>query len=139
MQKNSLTKTERLCGKTKIEKLFTAGQSFVVFPYRIVYTVLENVGSESGAAVFVSVPKKKFKHAVKRNLIRRRVKEAYRLNKSGLNEYLSDQKISLAIAFLYIDKEEGEYSLLDKKMIEMLSRLKLSLQARQRPEVVVSE
>lgn len=121
--KFTLPKAERLCSKNSIDLLFSKGNSFVVFPFRIVYTILEDSPQESNAAMFVSVPKKKFKRAVKRNLIRRRVKEAYRLNKHLLLPVLEKKNLRLAIAFLYLDKEIRLYDNIETKMIELLTQL----------------
>ncbi len=118
-----LTKAERLSSKNSIDKIFAGGESFVVFPYRIVYTFLTAEEQDSRAAMFVSVPKKKFKRAVKRNLIRRRVKESYRLNKNILLPVLEEHDLHLGIAFLYLDKEIREYESIESKMKELLTQL----------------
>lgn len=119
----SLPKAERLCSKKSIDLIFGKGESFVVYPYRIVYTLLEESTQEAPAAMFVSVPKKKFKRAVKRNLIRRRVKEAYRLNKEALIATLQEKNLRIAIAFLYLDKEIREFESIESKMKELLNQL----------------
>ena len=121
--KFTLPKAERLSSKNSIDLLFSKGNSFVVFPFRIVYTFLDSSEQESRAAMFVSVPKKKFKRAVKRNLIRRRVKEAYRLNKQILLPVLEEQDKHIAIAFLYLDREVRQYDSIESKMKELLSQL----------------
>lgn len=118
-----LTQPERLCGKTKIDALFTSGNSFVVYPYRVVYILYRNI-ERTPVSMFVSVPKKKFKRAVKRNLIRRRIKEAYRLNKQTLTNSLQTHKDALDMAILFLDKEIPEYHTLEKKMKELLYKLK---------------
>lgn len=115
-----LPKAERLCSKNSIDLLFSKGESFVVYPFRIVYTFLDATQQESRAAMFVSVPKKKFKRAVKRNLIRRRVKEAYRLNKNQIWSVLEQNDQHIGIAFLYLDKEVREFNNIETKMQELL-------------------
>lgn len=118
-----LTQPERLCGKTRIDALFSSGDSFIVYPYRVVYRLSphkENIA----ASILVSVPKRNFKRAVKRNLIRRRIKEAYRKNKHILTEGGQIQETPLDIAILYIDKEVNEYQLLEKKLKILLQKLK---------------
>ena len=117
-----LTRAERLRGETRIERLFSEGRSFVVYPFRVVYRQ-EPLRAESTAALMTSIPKKKFKRAVKRNLLRRRVKEAFRLNKTPLNTRLETLGISLDMAILYLDKELLPYTLLASRMQELLGRL----------------
>lgn len=126
MRDNKLSQAERLCGKTRIEALFTSGNSFIVYPFRVVY-LSPCESSSTPVSMFVSVPKKKFKRAVKRNLIRRRVKEAYRLNKQILTEPLQKREQSLDMAILYLDKEIQEYPLLEKKIKELLTKLEHTL------------
>jgi ribonuclease P protein component len=67
--------------------------------------------------VLFSVPKRQFKHAVDRNLIRRRMKEAYRLNKTLLSGAFS-------IAFIYISKEIEKYEVIEKGMKGALKKMK---------------
>lgn len=119
----TLPKSERLNSKNSIDLLFAQGQSFVVYPFRIVYTELTEEQQAGSAAMFVSVPKKRFKRAVKRNLIRRRTKEAYRLNKHLLLPVLQEHNKHLAIAFIYLDKEIRLFDNIEKKMKELLIQL----------------
>ncbi|WP_455497546.1 ribonuclease P protein component [Coprobacter sp.] len=118
-----LTQPERLCGKTKIDTLFTSGNSFIVYPYRVVYLLYPNT-ERVPVSMFISIPKKKFKRAVKRNLIRRRIKEAYRLNKHILTDPLQTHKDALDMAILFLEKEIPEYHTLEKKLKDLLQKLK---------------
>ena len=117
----SLKKNERLRSKNDIDKLFTSGESFVIYPCRIVYKFSDSNFS-SKASILISIPKKRFKRAVKRNLLRRRTREAYRLNKNSLLHNLPNNR-TLNIAFLYISNELNDYSVIEKKMKESLVRL----------------
>src|SRR5574344_1502412 len=96
MQK--FTKAERLCSKKEITALFNEGKSFAISHIRVVYRFLPKQ-EESPNAILVSVPKKYFKHAVDRNLLKRRIREAYRLNK----ELLGSSKVD--VLFSYSSKE----------------------------------
>ncbi|WP_294178136.1 ribonuclease P protein component [uncultured Coprobacter sp.] len=118
-----LTQAERLCGKKRIDALFTSGNSFIVYPYRIVYRPVPDTDNVP-VSMFVSIPKKRFKRAVKRNLIRRRIKEAYRKNKHILTDTFQNQKITLDMAILYLDKEILDYQTLEKKLKDLLQKLK---------------
>lgn len=98
---NGLCKAERLHRKLTIDRMFAGGnsRSFSVYPLRAVYMPAEEL--EASASVMISVPKKRFKRAVKRNYIKRQVREAYRLNKHELSARLAENGQKLAIAFIY--------------------------------------
>ncbi|MGL4994289.1 MAG: ribonuclease P protein component [Bacteroidales bacterium] len=118
----SLSKNERLCSKATIDNLFSNGDSFVQYPFRIVYTNAPGP-DDSSVSIMVSVSKKKFKRANKRNLIKRRIKEAYRINKNILLTCLDESGNSLAVAFLYLPKDILESDQIHKKMQESLEQL----------------
>lgn len=115
-------KEERLCSKITIDKIFAEGIPLFVFPFRLLYLPLEK-GSDSPVKVLFSVPKKKFKSAVQRNLIRRRMREAYRLNKNALLEQLTEQGMALALVIIYTDKKAGNYAKIEKQLIKLLAIL----------------
>ena len=76
----TLRKPERLNRKKIIERMFAGGsRSFSLFPLRVVYLPVPDL--EAQAAILVSVSKRRFKRAVKRNRVKRQIREAYRLNK----------------------------------------------------------
>lgn len=80
---NTLHKSERLDKKKVIDKMFSGGaRSFSVFPLRVVYLPVEEL--EAPVSILVSVSKRRFKRAVKRNRVKRQIREAYRKNKHGL-------------------------------------------------------
>ena len=77
---NTLHKSERLDKKKVIDKMFSGGaRSFSVFPLRVVYLPVEEL--EAPVSILVSVSKRRFKRAVKRNRVKRQIREAYRKNK----------------------------------------------------------
>ncbi len=110
-------KEERLHSKKKIEELFKNGSSLRIYPFTIKYLLESQVGNNR---ILVSVPKKFHKKAVVRNRIKRRVKEAYRLNKHLLTE--NDAK-GFLIAFLYLSDKVLDYKDIETKLITILKRL----------------
>ena len=93
-KKYSLPQSERLKGKIRIDNLFANAKGVLAYPFRVLFTPN---GTDKNI-IMVSIPKRKFKHAVDRNLLRRRTREAYRLNKTLLSEQTNS--IGLDIAFL---------------------------------------
>lgn len=104
---NTFTKDERLSGDKRIDTLFSSGNSFIAYPLRVVFLIREQ--EPENVSVLVSVSKKKFKRAVKRNRVKRLIREAYRLNKVGFHTIISDKNKSLDIAFLYLKNELPTY------------------------------
>ncbi|AWV99113.1 ribonuclease P protein component [Arcticibacterium luteifluviistationis] len=118
----SFNKSERLCHVKVIEGLFNRkdkqNKSLSSFPILMIYS-LNELDERSFSKVLFSVPKRKFKRAVDRNLLKRRLKEAYRLNKN-----LISGKSNYNIAFLYIAKQIEDFSLLEASMVKLLTNFK---------------
>ena len=119
----TLSKEERLSWKRYIDLLFAKGQSFVAFPLRVVYLTTEEE-MPVPVSILVSVPKKKFKRAVKRNLIKRQVREAYRIHKYDLIDPLTEKNKKMLIAFLYLDKEIHSFVDMEKAMMKAIRVLR---------------
>ena len=120
----TFSKAERLCSKKLIERLFSGGhKSFPAFPLRVVYMPLSADESEADVSILISVPKKRFKHAVDRNHVKRQVREAYRLNKHTFTEQLQQQGKRMAIAILYLDKQHHSFGHLQAKMVKLLKAI----------------
>jgi len=118
----TFTKEERLCSKILIDKLFTEGKSVYSPPFRFVFMPVEYLKGQFPAQVVFSVPKRNFKLAVKRNLIRRRMREAYRLNKSDFYEELTLSEKKLAIMIIYIEKDISEFPKIEVGIIKGLKK-----------------
>lgn len=121
MKPFSLKKEERLCSRKTIEKLFLEGESFFIFPLKVVYLKMELPVQYPVQAAF-SVSKRNFKRAVMRNLLKRRMREAYRLNKESLYNAFEKEE-QLAVMFIYAGREEKEYELIEKSMKQALLKL----------------
>lgn len=115
----SLKKHEILRSKKNIEELFKNGSSFFLYPYKVFF--IPNPTAENNRVLF-SVSKKNFKRAVDRNLIRRRMREAYRLNKSTLSDK-QKETLSLSIGLIYISKFKLPYIDIENKLKQVFIRL----------------
>ena len=119
-KKLSFSKEERLSSKKVIDKLFSEGESFLAFPLKIVFFKTELPSKYPVQAAF-SVGKRNFKLAVQRNLIKRKIRESYRLNKHYLYDSLGDNQI--ALFFIYIGKDIPEYKQIETAMKNSIERL----------------
>lgn len=121
--KNTLCKAERLNSRTTIEQLFSgSAKSFSTFPLRVVFMPMEQK-EEAEASILISVPKKRFKRAVKRNRVKRQIREAYRKNKHELLQLLQEKGTGLAIAFIYLDHELRSSDEIETKVVGLLKRI----------------
>ena len=89
-------------------------KSFSIFPIRVVYMPVEQ--GEAPASILISVSKRRFKRAVKRNRVKRQIREAYRKNKSLLVDELQRREQRLAVAFIYLSDELVATAELEEKM-----------------------
>lgn len=119
---NKYSKNEKLKSKKAIDYLFSKGKSINAFPIRAIYIkkpTPENVLINAG----VVVSKKNIKLAVKRNLIKRRMREAYRLNNQELKTSLKNKDLEFDIMFIYSSKEILPFETIERKIKVLLSRL----------------
>ena len=114
-QSHTLTKEERLCGKTTVSALISSGKWGAMPHLRYCWSA----GHETGLnRIMVSVPKKFFKRAVKRNLLKRRMREAYRLQK----ELLPGPGIDLLLA--YSHAEVADFATVYAEVTDILNRIR---------------
>jgi ribonuclease P protein component len=122
----TLPKAERLCSERLIERLFASGRGGYAHPLK--YRILVREASEGEAAavsVMFSVPKKLFKRAWKRNLIRRRMKESYRKAKSPLIEKLASEGCHADIALICVAEKDNipDYKTIDDAVRKILAKI----------------
>ena len=139
---NTLKKSERLNSQLLINQLFAGGNaSMAAFPLRVVYMKEEKKETVEGCekplvSILISVPKKRFRHAVDRNRMKRLVREAYRLNKYILWEALEGKDYRLALAFVCITDTLPTFYAVNKSMKKALIRIseKLDVNANSNPD-----
>jgi ribonuclease P protein component len=119
----TFTKEERLCNKKLIEQLYHNGSSFLCYPFKASWLPVGGP-MQFPAQVLFSVAKKRYKRAVDRNLLKRRMREAYRLNKqTHLYDLLNSTNKQIVLSIAFIGKEIAEYDFIEKKMLKLLAQL----------------
>ena len=119
-KKFTFKKEERLTSKKVIDKLFSEGDSFLSFPLKIIFFET-SLNSKYPVQAAFSVGKRNFKLAVHRNLIKRKMRETYRLNKSQLYDILIDKQV--AVFFIFIGKEIPKYEQVNTAMEKGIKKL----------------
>lgn len=109
--KHTFPKSEKLCGQIAIAALYRTGRKFTSWPLRVTWQPVTD-----STHVLIWAPKSLFRHAVQRNLLRRRIREAWRLNSE-------EMKQGYDIAFNYIDKAVQPYSVIEKGVKKALRRI----------------
>ncbi len=120
--KNSLKKAEILSLKKLISGTFADKKSVTHFPFKIFYRISE-IESPYPAQALFTVPKRNFKKAVDRNLLRRRIKEAYRQNKHTLYASLEAQKKQMSLIIIYIGKQKTDYAKIENELSVSLGKI----------------
>ena len=132
----TLPKSCKLRHRSLVEPLFSGGKGVYDFPLRIVWRPLgdeelkdsfrDHIPDRIGALqMMITVPKKKRRHAVDRVLMRRRIREAFRLHRGDLCEAVSRSKEirTLSMAIIYQSNENLPFSKIEKSMIHLLSKI----------------
>ena len=118
------SKKERIVSQKLIDTLFGGGNSHALtaFPLRVVYMLNEHPDRQEPVEVLISVPKRRFHHAVDRNRVKRQVRESYRLQKSVVTRCVPQDK-SLAIAFVWIGDRHLPTSEISDRVRNLLGRI----------------
>jgi ribonuclease P protein component len=118
----TFTKAERLSKEKTIKELFEKGSSFYLYPFKVIH-IPNPDKSASVNQVLISVPSRQFKRAVDRNKIKRRIREAYRLQKA----VLGNKSEKAIFTFIYTAKEILPYAELKEKVLMVMTKLNTKL------------
>ena len=120
--RETFDKSERLCSRKTIETLFESGNIFYSPLFKVVWTNCPN-SIPGPAQVAFSISKRGFRLAVIRNLIKRRLREAYRKNKRILYDHLISQNIQIVFIVIMRGNSVPDYSTIEKSIREMVNKL----------------
>jgi ribonuclease P protein component len=124
MSHSVLVKTARLKSDKKISELFEMGKSLTSPHVRLTYLIETSEKQVTIKAGF-AVPRRNFKRAVDRNLLKRRMREAYRLNKNILESVLSPAQITISLMFIYQADKVEDYLKISDSIISLLKKLSM--------------
>lgn len=121
-------KQERIVSKQLMETLFDKGDShsLAAFPLRAIYTLTDRREGCAPVQILISVPKKRFKHAVDRNRVKRQVREAYRQHRQTLSESIADGQ-QLLVAFIWLSDRHCPSQEVEKRVVGILQKIKSRL------------
>ncbi|MCF8369797.1 MAG: ribonuclease P protein component [Bacteroidales bacterium] len=127
----SFKKDERLRHKKLIDRLFQEGKFFFEAPFKVLWMPCEEEISVP-AQILISVSKRRIPKAVQRNLLKRRIREGFRKNKSLLYQHLEEYDFAVRFALVYSSGRVASYSIIEQKIILILQRLNKELREKQR-------
>ena len=124
MKPFGLNKAHKLCSTIAIDALFMRdgdSKAALAYPLRIVWRVNDKRKADADTPKFlISVPRRKIRHAVDRVLLRRRIREAYRLNRPAI---LGDLSLHIDMAFVYIADKITDYKQINRAVVKILSKI----------------
>ncbi len=122
--KLTLNKQERLKSRKLIDELFAMGSAIDAYPIKLIFKEITKEQSPHSPVLFgVTVSKKKFKRAVDRNLIKRRLRESFRVNKASIYSSMIEKDKRICMMAIYISKEILDYQTIEPAMIKLQKQL----------------
>ena len=117
---HSFGKEERLCSRRLIERLYAEGHRLMAFPYSVQWR-FEPLPVP--CQVMIVAPKRKFRHAVDRNRVKRLTRECWRMRKQTLYQCLAENGISITLSLVYVHHGIFDYEPLGRKMDKLVEAL----------------
>ena len=119
----TFSKKERIVSKKLMETLFEKGDSQAVtaFPLKAVYMSIDRPQGGAPAQVLISVPKKRFKHAVDRNRVKRQIRESFRRHKETIYEHITARQ--LLVAFIWLSDRHYVSAEVERRVSKLLQKI----------------
>ena len=121
MSDKTFKKEERLSGKLTVNKVFTSGKSFFLHPFLVYYLPVDQITDPDVNRILITVSKKNYKRAVHRNLVKRRIRESYRVSKPEILSLLKDEHYHVGL--VYISKEIHTFEFIKAKMKKIFMKI----------------
>jgi len=119
-------KEEKLCSQKIIGEIFLTGTSFLCYPLKVVWKYEEIIPPYPAQVVF-SVPKRLYKRAHDRNLLKRQLREIYRYRKQDLYDFLVASNRKIAVMIVYIAKDKVEFEQIESAMNKVIAKFKTKI------------
>ena len=122
--KEGLPKSQRIYLKKAVQTLFEKGKGFSLYPFRVVVHLYDAENQEVAIPrILVSVSKKRFHHAIKRNRVKRLIRESWRKNKAELMNLCQENNKTLDVALVYNATVILKYNEIEEKMKKVVEHL----------------
>ena len=122
--KQGLPKSQRIYLKKAVQTLFEKGKGFSLYPFRVVVHLYDAENQEVAIPrILVSVSKKRFHHAIKRNRVKRLIRESWRKNKAELMNLCQENNKTLDVALVYNATVILKYNEIEEKMKKVVEHL----------------
>lgn len=118
----TLGKEERLKSNLRIKDLLQSGRVVSGFPLKIFWDIQQDK-QKFPACMAVSVPKRRFRKAVDRNLLKRQIREAYRKNKKIIYEPLAVREMNISLVILFLSDEFITFDQLESILKDLLKKI----------------
>ena len=113
-------KEERLCSRSLMDRLYADGHRLLAFPFSVQWLAVEGT---QPCQIMIVAPKRRFRHAVDRNHVRRLTRECWRLRKPDFYTFLQEHNLCIALSLVYVNNEIMPYDQIGHKMDKLIAML----------------